>query len=184
MTRTLWFLIETIGSLLVSACVLRAVAARVHLSPRNPIAQFIVAATDWLVSPLRRVIPASRTTDWPSIAAAAVVALVLALLWSLVFAAGRVPAVGTVLLLAAFWLLKWSLYLLTAMVILHAILSWVNPHAPIAPALDQLTRPFLAPFRRVIPLVGGVDLSPLVLIVLAQVLMGALESAFVSLAAR
>ncbi len=184
MTRTLWFLIETIGSLLVCACVLRAVAARVRLSPHNPIVQFLVAVTEWLVAPLRRLIPASRTVEWPSVAAAVVVAIALALLWSLVFAAGRVPAVGAVLLLAAFWLLKWSLYLLTAMVVLHAILSWVNPHAPIAPALEQLTRPLLAPFRRVIPPVGGVDLSPLVLIVLAQLLIGVLESAFVSLATR
>lgn len=183
MSRTLWFLIETIGSLLVSACVLRALAARVHLSPRNPIAQFLVAATDWLIRPLRRLLPASRTVDWPSIAGAAVVAIVLALAWSLMFAASRVPAVGAVLLLAAFWLLKWSLYLLIVMVILHAVLSWVNPHAPIAPALEQLTRPFLAPLRRVVPLVGGVDLSPLVLIVLAQVLISALESGFLSLAA-
>jgi len=183
MLRTLWFLIETLGSLLVSACVLRALAWRVQLPTRNPIGQFLVAATDWVVGPLRRVVPASRTTDWASICAAVLIALVLAILWTLIFAGSRTPAFGGVLLLALFWALKWSLYLLVAMVILHAILSWVNPNAPIAPALEQLTHPFLAPLRRVIPLVGGVDLSPLVLIILAQVLLSALESVFVSLLA-
>jgi YggT family protein len=57
----------------------------------------------------------------------------------------------------------------------------VNPHAPVAPAIDQLTRPWLAPIRRLVPLVGGVDLSPLVLIVVAQVALTLLESVFVSL---
>ena len=181
MSRTLWFLVETLASLLASACVLRAVAWKFQLSPRNPISQFVIAATDWIVKPIRRVMPVSRTTDWASIAAALLIAVVLSLLWTLVFAGGRAPAYGGVLLLAAFWVLKWSLYLLIALVIIHAILSWVNPHAPIAPALDQLTRPFLAPFRRVIPLVGGVDLSPLLLIVLAQVLLTGIESAFIAL---
>ena len=181
MTRTLWFLIETLGSLLVSACVLRAVAWRVNLSPRNPINQFLIAATDWLVKPLRKLMPAARRTDWASIAAAVLVSLVLAVCWTLIFARGRPPAFGGVVMLALFWVLKWSLYLLIAMVILQAILSWVNPQAPIAPALDLLTRPFLAPFRRFVPLVGGVDLSPLVLIVLAQVLLTGLESLFVAL---
>jgi len=181
MLRTLWFLIETLGSLLVSAFVLRALAWRVQLPTRNPIGQFLIAATDWLVRPLRKVVPASRTTDWASICAAVLVALVLATLWTLIFAGSRTLAFGGVLLLALFWTLKWSLYLLIAMVILQAVLSWVNPNAPIAPAIDQLTRPFLAPLRRVVPLVGGVDLSPLVLIILAQVLLSALESLFVSL---
>jgi YggT family protein len=181
MTRTLWFLIETLGSLLVSACVLRAVAWRVQLSPRNPINQFLIAATDWLVKPLRRLLPGSRRTDWASITAAVLVSVALAVIWTIIFARGRPPAFGGVVMLALFWALKWSLYLLIAMVILQAVLSWVNPQAPIAPALDQLTRPFLAPFRRFVPLVGGVDLSPLVLIVLVQVLLIGLESLFVSL---
>jgi len=183
MLRTLWFLIETLGSLLVSACARRALAWRVQLSARNPITQFLVAATDWIVKPLRRVVPASRTTDWASIGAAVLIALVLAIVWTIIFAGSRTPAFGGVLLLALFWVLKWSLYLLIAMVILQAVLSWVNPDAPIAPALDLLTRPFLAPLRRMVPLVGGVDLSPLVVIILAQLLLSALESLFVSLVA-
>ena len=111
------------------------------------------------------------------------VALLLAVAWTVVFAPSRTPAFGGVVLLAAYWLIKWSLYLLMGLVILHAVLSWVNPHAPVAPALDQLTRPFLAPLRRVIPLVGGVDLTPLVVIVAAQVALTGIESLFLSLVA-
>ena len=64
-------------------------------------------------------------------------------------------------------------------VLLSAILSWVNPQAPFAPTLNALTRPFLAPVRRIIPLVGGVDLSPLVILIVVQVLLGFLASSFV-----
>jgi YggT family protein len=181
MLRALWFLLETAGSLLASAFVLRAVAWRLQLPPRNPLMMFVVAVTDWLVKPLRRVLAPSRTTDWASLAAALLVAFALAVVWMLLFTPGRTPAPGGVVLLAVFWLLKWSVYLLIGLVLLQAILSWVNPHAPIAPTVDLLTRPFLAPIRRFVPLIGGVDLSPLVLIVLAQVVVTLLESALVSL---
>lgn len=183
MSRALWLLIETVGSLLATVCILRALAWRGQLSARNPIMQFVIAVTDWLVKPLRKVLPASRTNDWASIVAALAVALVLAVVWSLLFSHGRAPLFGGILLLAVFWVLKWSIYLVIGLVLIQALMSWVNPHAPLAPVVDQLTRPFLAPLRRIVPLVGGVDLSPLVLIVLAQVLLTLLETGFVSLVA-
>jgi len=182
MSRVLWFLIETLGSLLATACVLRAAAWRAQLSPRNPISQFVFAITDWLVKPLRRMLPASRSQDWSSIAAALLVALVLALVWGLMFR-GSLVAFGMAVPLAIFWVLKWTIYLVMGLVLLQAIMSWVNPHAPIAPAVDQLTRPFLAPLRRVIPLIGGVDLSPLVLLLIGQVALTLLETLFMSLVA-
>ena len=183
MSSALWFLIETLGSLLASACVLRAAAMRFQLPPRNPLSQFVIAITDWLVRPLRKVLPPSRGNDWASLAAALLIALVLGLVWAVMFARGSEPVFGAIIPLAVFWLVKWSIYLLMGLVLVHAVLSWVNPHAPIAPTIEQLTAPFLAPLRRVIPLVGGVDLSPLVLILLAQVLLTLFESMFFSLVA-
>jgi YggT family protein len=58
---------------------------------------------------------------------------------------------------------RWALLSVLWLTILYALLSWINPHAPMAPAIELLVRPFLAPFRRIIPLVGGVDLSPMAL---------------------
>jgi YggT family protein len=55
--------------------------------------------------------------------------------------------------------------------IIHVVLSWVNPYAPVAPAISLLVRPFLAPFQRILPLVGGVDLSPVLLIVVVNMLL-------------
>ncbi|MCM5570694.1 YggT family protein [Burkholderiaceae bacterium FT117] len=176
MHQALWLLLETLGSLLATACLLRAYMNRVGLGARNPVGQFVVAITDWLVRPLRRVVPSGRTTDWASIVGGFLVSLVLALVFVAIFGGGRFPAPGAVLLLALFWLVKWSLWLLTALVLLQAVLSWVNPYAPIAPTIAALTQPFLAPIRRIVPLVGGVDLSPLVLILLVQVLLTLLQS--------
>ncbi|HRO61134.1 MAG TPA: YggT family protein [Burkholderiaceae bacterium] len=176
MQQALWLLLETLGSLLAIACLLRAYMNRVGIGSRNQIGQFILAVTDWLVRPLRRLIPGGRKLDWASIVAALLVSSVLAFLFVSMFGARQVPSFGAVLLLSLFWLVKWSLWLLTVLVIVQAVLSWVNPYAPIAPTIDALTRPFLAPIRRVVPLIGGVDLSPLVLILGIQVLLTLIQS--------
>ena len=190
MYQALWLLLETLGSLLATACVLRAYLNWLGLGARNQVGQFVIAVTEWIVRPLRGVLPAARkgprSVDWASLVAALVLATVLAIVYIMIFGRGRTPAFGAVVLLAVFWLLKWSLWLLTAMVLLLAVLSWVNPHAPIAPTIDALTQPFLAPIRRIVPLIGGVDLSPLVLILLLQLVLTLLQSAmpsFMALAA-
>jgi YggT family protein len=171
MSQILWLVIETVGSLLAVACALRAYAHRVHLNPRNPISQFVSALTDWIVLPLRKLIAPGRTMDWASVLAASLLATVTSLLFFLVVGGVTVPNPGSVLLLAAIWLVRWTIWLVIGLVIVQAILSWVNPYAPLAPAIQQLTQPILEPIRRVVPLIGGVDLSPLVLIVLLQILL-------------
>ena len=168
MSRIIWLLIETVGGLLAVACILRAYAHRVHLSPRNPICQFINAVTDWLVLPLRRLVAPTRSMDCAG---------VVALLYFLISGAGRAPGPFEVILGAVFWLLNRTIYLIIGLVIVQAILSWVNPFAPLAPAIQQLTQPLLAPIRKIIPLVGGVDLSPLALILLLQILLSILDPA-------
>jgi YggT family protein len=177
MYQALWLLLETLGSLLATACVLRAYLNWLGLGARNQVGQFVIAITDWMVRPLRGLLPAARkgprSVDWASLVAALLLAIVLAVIYILIFGRGRTPAFGAVLMLALFWLIKWSLW-------------WVNPHAPIAPTIDALTQPFLAPLRRVVPLIGGVDLSPLVLILLLQLALTLLQSAmpsFIALAA-
>jgi YggT family protein len=177
MTRILWLLIETLGGLLAIACVLRAYAHRIHLNPRNPISQFVSALTDWLVNPLRRLVPAGRSMDWASVLAGFLVAMVTATAFFMIVGSVAVPNPGAVLFLAVIWLIRWSLYLVIGLVIVQAVLSWVNPYAPLAPAIQQLTHPILAPVRKVVPLVGNVDLSPLVVIILIQVLLMLIDPA-------
>ena len=179
--NALWIVIETVGSLLATACLLRALAHRMRLSPHNPVSQFVTAVTDWLVQPLRKLVAPNRNNDWASVIAALLLAVVTALLYVMLAGIGRFPPLGAVLLIAVGWLIKWALHLLIGMIILQAVLSWINPHAPLAPAVNQLTDPFLAPLRKVIPPVGGVDLSPLVLILIVYVALELLQQGIAAL---
>jgi len=142
---------------------------------RNAVGEFIVAATSWMVVPARRVIPPLAGLDLASLLLAWLVQ-VLALF--LIYAIGSrgigadPAALAIVLSLVALVdLVRFTVFILVFALIVQAVLSWVSPYSPVAPLFDALTRPFLRPLRRVVPPLGGVDLSPLVLIVLLQVLL-------------
>jgi YggT family protein len=106
--------------------------------------------------------------DWVSILAAFLVTLlVVALIQQLL---GADFAFDVVLLTALRQLIVWALNVIVWVTIIYAIVSWVNPHAPFAPALGMLLRPLLRPIQRVLPPVGGFDLSPLVLLLAVYVL--------------
>ena len=153
----------------------------VRLHPRNPLSPFVFSVTDWAVRPLRRVVPGFGGIDWASLLAAFLVAVTLNVLLLLIswltmgemassMSLGRV-VVAFGLTAALVWLLKSAVYLLMGIVLLQVVLSWVNPHAPIAAVLDELSRPFLDPLRRFVPTVGQVDLTPLVFFLILQILM-------------
>jgi YggT family protein len=161
-------LILDIGAaLLGSLLVLRAYMGWLGMPGRNPLAQFTLALTQWIVGPISRLLPRRGRIDWASLVAALIVAAVFVSLLMLLLGLPLSPLL--VLAGALLQVLRWALYMAMWLTILYAILSWVNPHAPIAPALAMLVRPFLAPIQRVLPMVGGVDLSPVVLIVLINV---------------
>lgn len=165
-------LIETVAALLGVTLLLRAFMNFIGMPGRNPFAQFVLAMTDWLVRPLRRVLPSAGRIDAASLVGAYIVALLMMVLTLLVIGAGTAAlAWGQLLLAAMVQLLRWGLYMVFFLVLLHAILSWVNPYAPVAPGIAMMVRPFLAPFQKIIPLVGGVDLSPIALIIVVQVLL-------------
>ena len=180
MKEALWSIIYTLVSFVGSACLLRAWGNRIPGSLRNPLGQFVMAVTDWIVKPLRKFMPSNKGIDWSSVTAAIVIALVLAIVYMLVIAngvgVGKVPNFGAIALIAVMWVIKWALYTAIGLLIIMAVLSWVNPNAPIAPAVQQWTMPLLAPIRKILPTVGGFDLSPLVVIVLIQALLILVES--------
>lgn len=175
MRHALWLVLETVGSILASACVLRAWYRWIGMGFRDPIGQFIFALTEWLARPLRSVLPVRGRIDWASLMGGLCVTVLLAVAYLLILGSTRAPVFGAVVLIALAWMLKWFLWLLSAMLLALAILSWVNPYAPITPVLQALTHPFLAPFQRVIPRIGGVDLSGLVLLLIAQVALSLLQ---------
>jgi YggT family protein len=165
--QILSFLLEVAAGLLGGTCLLRLYMQYQRVPFGNPVGRFVFALTDWLVLPLRRVLPAIRRVDTASLVAAFLVQLLqVAILW---LVAGR-PGSGAVLpLLALFELLRLVISALSALVIVYALLSWVNADSPMADVIDRLAAPLLRPWRRLIPLVGGIDLSPLALLVVLQI---------------
>ncbi len=146
-----------------------------RISFRNQLGQFVVTTTDWAVRPLRRVIPGVFGLDLASLLPAWLVqVLLLAFELSLRGAAfsGNAAAVAAGLAgVGLIELLRMMVYLLIVVVLGSAVLSWVSPHAPLAPVLHGLAAPFLRPFRRVIPSIANVDLSPLVLLLVLQIVL-------------
>jgi len=171
--RILAFLLETVFFVLIAAALLRAWMNWVRASLRAQPGSFVMALTDWLVKPLRRALPKSLTqsrVDWASVLAAAAFALAYALLWGLLSGLDFSPmALGVLLLFALKMLLRVALQTLLILVLGYAILSWVQPGSQAYGLLARLTEPLLTPLRRVIPMIGGVDLSALALLVLLQI---------------
>ncbi|CAG9264938.1 YggT family protein [Paraburkholderia unamae] len=175
------FLLNTVFTLFGAALLLRAWLQYVRVPPYNPVTHAIQQVTNWLVLPLRHVIPGVRGIDWASVVAALVAAVVYVLL--MVWIAGVDPfgLLPTLLIVAVLTLVKWALNLLIWLTILMALLSWLNPRSAAMPVLFQLTAPFLNPLRRILPNLGGLDLSPILLFVIVQVLLMVVTRAAVSL---
>ena len=162
-------LLDVVAGLLTGACLLRLYMQLQRIPFANPVGQLVFALTDWLVMPLRRVIPPAGRWDLSSLVAALLLqAAQYLLLW--LFFGGVVP-LAALPVLALFGLARIVLSGLTGLLIVYALLSWVQTRSPIAGVIARLSEPLLRPLRRVVPLVGGLDLAPLVALVLLQVAM-------------
>ena len=172
--QILSFLLDVAAGLLSGVCLLRLYMQYQRVPFGNPVGRFVFALTDWIVLPLRRVLPAVRRVDTASLVAAYLFQLAqVAILW---LVAGGAGVGWMVPLLALFELLRLAVSALTALVIIYAVLSWVNADSPMADVVDRLAAPLLRPWRRLIPLVGGIDLSPLAFLVALQVVAIVLSS--------
>lgn len=172
-SNVLGFVLDILFSLFGAALLLRAWAYAIRLHPFNPYLQAILKVTDWLVQVIRKVVPPTQRVDWPSLIGSWLCALVYLLLtgWILASALPSIEQLPAVLIFSFLTVLMWACNLVIWGTIIQAILSWVNPTAPVMPLLNTLTAPLLNPIRRIMPNLGGLDFSPLVLIILAQVLM-------------
>ena len=172
LAQILLFVLDSVCGFMTLALLVRFAMQWARTPFRNALGQFIVAVTDWMVRPVRRLIPGLFGLDMAS--------LFLAWLWQVAYQGialgftGVLAAVSpaptfVVALLALLEVLKFGLYLVMGAVLVAAVFSWVNPHAPLAAVFNTVTRPWLRPFRRFIPPVGGVDLSPLALLLVLQI---------------
>jgi YggT family protein len=166
------FLLDVAFGLVTYALLLRFVMQWLRAPFRNPLGQAVIALTDWVVKPLRRILPGWKGIDWASFVALLLFQFLWLLALYLVFGGGFAligPGLPFLLVATLLAIVKAMLWLLIVVVFVQAILSWVAPDGPLAGTLNALTFPFLRPIRRVLPPLGGtLDLSPLIVIVVAQ----------------
>jgi YggT family protein len=178
--QIIFLLLEVITGVLGGACLLRMYMQhqRIPTSARsgNPLGRFVFALTDWLVLPLRRIVPPVGRWDMASLVGTFLLELAqFSLLW-LIGAGGTYISA---LILAGFGVVRLAISGLTGLIIVYAILSWVQAQTVLSDVIERLCAPPLMPIRRIVPLVGGVDLSPLVLLLLLQIaaiVLGALQA--------
>ena len=161
--EALVYVIQTLGSMYLLIVLLRFILQLVRADFYNPLSQFIVRATQPLLRPMRRVIPSLAGLDMSSLLLAILIQLLLMIVTLTLMGFG----VGDYLL----QLLIWSIISITSLflkvfffaLIISVILSWVAPHShnPAALLVNQLCEPLLAPFRRLLPNLGGLDISPI-----------------------
>jgi len=175
LSNALTFLVNTVCGLFVVALLLRFYLQWARASYRNPLAEFLHALTDFMVRPARRVIPGLWGLDLATLTLAWLLQL-LELLVVLQIQGRELGetaglAFALLALLALITLVKIALYIVMIAVIIQVVLSWLGPHSPVMPLLNSMTRPFLRVFQRRVPPIGNVDLSPLFLFVVIQLLL-------------
>lgn len=168
-------LVDTIAGFFVYLLLARFHFQWLRVPFRNQVGEFVLAVTNWIVLPLRRIVPGFAGLDFASLLSAwllqAVAIYAIVAIHGMSAAGEAGPSIAGCAVLASIDMLRMSLHILVFALIVQAVLSWVNPYHPMMSFFDLVTRPFLRPIRRLIPLVGNVDLSPLVLIIAVQILL-------------
>jgi YggT family protein len=165
-------IVDTVAGVIGGVLLLRFWMQVTRVRPPASVAQFTFTLTDWLVRPLRRVLPGVGGYDWASLIGAFLIVLLASSVMLLAGMSGQ-----GVVLYALFRFLNWIIYGFMGLLIIEVIFSWINPHAPLAPFVHALNDPLLRPIRRVVPPVGGIDFSVLVALILLQIVQYLLRQA-------
>lgn len=164
------FLIQTVFGLYILAVMLRLILQWLRADFYNPVSQFIVKVTNPPLKPLRRIIP-----GWGGIDLASVLLLIvlqMAELYLINIALGRAVGPTTLFVVAVSELLSLVINVFIGAILIQVILSWVAPgsYNPLIGLVHRIAEPVLMPARRIIPPFSGIDLSPLLALVVLQLL--------------
>lgn len=164
--QSILFLVRTLGDLYVMTFILRFLLQWVRADFYNPLAQFVVKATNPLVVPARRVIPSAGGVDLPTLIV--MILLEAGLIWAMFALVSITVPPAVFLLYVIMRLISSTLYLYMLSIFLYVILSWVAPggYHPIGHALADLNEPLLRPARRILPPIAGLDLAPMLVVIL------------------
>ena len=166
------FIVESVLSLAVFAFLLRFLLSLMRVDFRNPLSQAVLSLTNWLVLPLRRVLPPIRRMDTASLVALVAVQLLATFLMFRLRAGALIPFVPLVKL-GLISLVTSTIRLFQVLIFVYALLSFIAPgtYSPVVGLLSSLCEPLLRPLRRVLPVIGGLDFSPLVALIGLQALL-------------
>lgn len=168
-------IVQSLSDFLSIVLLLRFHMQVCRVSFKSQIGAFVLQLTNWLVMPLRRFIPGVFGLDLASLVATYLLqVIVLAILASLRTGLDGLGPQGMALWILShgvLTVLRLAVYLLIGLLILQAVLSWVNPYSPLSRPIGQMTEPILRPVQRVVPPIANIDLSPLVVILLAQIVL-------------
>ena len=162
------FLIETVFGLCILIVMLRLLLQWARADFYNPLSQFIVRATRPVLAPMQRTLPAVGGIDLACVVL--LVALQFGELWLITGILGQRAPVAALLVFSVAELLQLAIYVFLFSILIQVVMSWINPGAwnPVLGVLYSLNEPLLAPARRLIPPMGGLDLSPVAVMVALQ----------------
>jgi YggT family protein len=170
-SEILIYLVQTVFSLFLIAVVLRFLLQLVRADFYNPISQFLVKITNPLLIPLRRIIPGVAGLDLAAVVLALIVQ-VIAIVAVIALLGGAMPPLPTMIIWAAISLVGVVVNIYFFALLAMIILSWVAPggHNPALFLLHQITEPVMAPFRKIIPPMGGLDFSPIIVFIVINII--------------
>ncbi len=159
------FLVTTLFGLYLLIVMLRLLFQTLRVDPYNQISQFILKATNPVLQPLRRVIPGVGGIDWSCIVLLLGLKLIETAL--VIIMLGGSPAFIGMLVISIAGLLSLFLNVFLFSIIIQVVLSWVSPGAynPMTSIIYSITEPLLRPVRNMLPAMGGLDLSPLLVLI-------------------
>lgn len=170
--QALFYIVDTVLKFIVFAFLLRLLLQLVRADFRNPLSRAVLAFTNWLVMPLRRLIPPVGRFDTASLLALLIVQFAATLLVHQLFSGGtgEPTPFATLALVSLLQLVVTTIWFYIVIIFIYALLSFIAPgtYSPAVAILSALCEPLLAPLRRVLPVVAGLDFSPLVAIVLLR----------------
>ncbi len=172
MHDALWYLVRSVSMIVIGVMLLRFLSQLVGASTRNPVCAALLRLTDPVLRPLRRIVPGNRRVDGASLTV--VIGLELVYTLGVLVLADLRPSPMPALRLAMVDLLLLLINIMTASLIVEAVLSWIAPHHPVSFFSQELNAPLLDPARRLLPDLGGLDLSPVLVLLLLQFLRRAL----------
>lgn len=170
--NALIFIVDSLFSLAVYAFLLRLLLQLSRADFRNPLSQAVVKLTNWLVLPLRKVLPPIGRVDTASLVAVYAVQVAAGVAVFMISTGAAMP-LPDLLLWAVRKVFVSTLQFYTVAIVVYALLSLVAPgtYSPVAGLLQSLCEPLLRPVRQVLPIVGGLDFSPLVVILALQAVL-------------